>query len=186
MRSVKASFVVGLKVISWIIVVCTTSLLICVFTFCCGLYIAPEIYQRIRLASLERGFQRIQHPPGTTLAERKSEFVPYAANYCAYFVGELREFEGERQEIVDFYTRQYRDGPFSEDLYIVFVEDEGLAKTSFSLRREPEPDWPSYPIVRPDDLGYSGLPLFPADLQGELYIVFLAHKGDFYFDYRCH
>lgn len=183
MRSSKAKR--GTAVISRIGLVCIVALFICVYTYCCWFLIVPEIYQRVRLAGLERGFRNIQHPPATTVIERESESMPYAANYCAYFVGELREFEGERQEIVDFYREQDLNGPFSEDLHILFVEDEGLAKTSISLRGEPDP-WSLPPTVRPDSPGYSGHPPFASDLQGQRYIVFLAHRGTFYFDYRCH
>ncbi|MFN2184100.1 MAG: hypothetical protein ACK2UA_19360 [Anaerolineae bacterium] len=191
----RAGLVGGVVAVSQAAVLAVGILLFaCIFIFCCGFYIAPEVYQRMRLAGLEHGFRRIQHPPGTVLVERRDDFLPYAANYCAYFVGELRRFDGERQEIIDFYRYQDRDRPFSEDLYIVFVEDEdwGLAKTSISLRREAEPASFWSPIVAPGYLGTSGFlgtsgaPPFSTDMQGDFYVVFLAHRGDFYFDYRCH
>ena len=188
MRRDRTGLVSGVVAVSQAAVLAVVLFLLTgIFIYCCGFHIAPEVYQRIRLAGLERCFRRIQHPPGTALVERKDDFIPYASNYCAYFVGELRSFDGERQEIIDFYRQQDRDRPFSEDLYIVFIEDEdwGLARTSISLSREPEPPSFPNPIVGPDDPGYSGLPPFLRDLQGAFYIVFLAHRGNFYFDYRC-
>lgn len=186
MRSARAKSVDGIVAGSKILFASVVLGFICILGWGCGLYVAPDVYQRIRLAALERGFGKISHPSGTALVERKSDYLPYAANRCAYFVGELRAFDGERQEIVDFYTHQTRKDPFSGDLYILFVNDEGLAERSIPLRGESEHSWASRPIVRPDDPGLSGLPPFPPDLEGRLYLVFLAHKGDFYIDYRCH
>jgi hypothetical protein len=92
---------------------------------------------------------------------------------CAYFVGELREYSGERQRIVEFYINQERESPFAENMYVVFLEDGSFTKSIPAediSRNENAVSAAEYAI------SYHWR-LAPSDLEDELYIVYFAYIG---------
>lgn len=152
--------------------------------FCCvSWYFGTDIYQAFRLPQFSKAFNQLSHPTNTTLIDSYQGYPHFAANWCAYFVGELREYSGERQEIVDFYRRQnppslLRNGA----MYILFVGEKSFEPT-FAIYDEI--NW-RYEDDAMTDVIWSW-ELSATDLQDRsYYMVYFAYKGDYYFDYRCH
>ena len=136
-------------------------------------FFGRDIYQFYRLNQYANRFQQLQHPPGTSLVASHRGSPHYGANDCGYFVGELREYSGERQQVIDFYADQEREGLFSEHLYLLFEEDLSEWDDFSKLYGS------KYEISHSWDLS-------PSDLEGDRYIVYFAYQGNAYFDYRCH
>lgn len=166
-----------------------TLVLVCPF-YCCGTFLfGRDICQICKLYLYANSFEQLQHPPGTSLVASRRGFPHFAANYCAYFVGELREYSGERQEVTDFYTAQEREGLFSEHLYLLFVENGEFTEGVPAWRSSggvDDTDWANSSAVGAAEVEISYYwDLSPHDLEGDRYIVYFAYIGS-YFDYRCH
>ncbi len=155
----------------------------CIFP-CAFWFFGTTIHQSCRLRQFHKAFNQFSHPVDTIMVDSLQDTPGYASNYCAYFVGELRTYSGEKQEIIDFYSNQ--DVPPLIDggnIYIVFIEDQsfGVAVPVYE-----DDHWRHY-----DEDAQSNAfwlwELSPSALsETPHYIVYFTYIGDYYFDYRCH
>lgn len=174
------------KVLGTILIVAGLLLIspcMCIFTR----FFVMSAYQEASLDGFARRFHRLEHPPGTVLIESHQGRPYFGENECAYFVGELREYSGERQDVIEFYVNQERKNPFSDNMYVLFLEDgeftESIPVWEGASPWRNEAVWAaegtissSYPS--PDDWGLS-----PSTLEGKLYVVYFAYIGG-YLDYK--
>ncbi len=162
-----------------LLVIWGASIFPCVFWF-----FGPWIHQDSRLRQFSRAFDQFLHPADTILIDSYQGTPHYASNYCAYFVGELRTYSGEKQEIIDFYSNQEVPSLVDEgNIYVVFVEDQSF---STAVPVYEDDHWRHYSqeaqvmaIEWSWDLSPSALSEKPH------YVVFFTYIGDYYFDYRC-
>jgi len=153
--------------------------------FCCvSWYFGTDIYQAFRLPQFSKAFNQMSHPPNTTHIDSYQGYPHYAANWCAYFVGELREYSGERQEIVEFYRKQDPPSRLQDGaMYILFVGEKSFEPT-FPIYDEINWRYQEEAVKEAVEWSWE---LSATDLQDRsCYIVYFAYIGDYYFDYRCH
>ena len=150
---------------------------------CAFWFLGTTIHQACRLRQFHRAFDQFSHPTNTVMVDSFQGTPHYASNYCAYFVGELRTYSGEKQEIIDFYSNQ--DVPPLIDrgnIYVVFVEDQNFSASIPVYENDP---WFYEKDIQKNafwswEISSSNLGETPH------YIVFFTYIGDYYFDYRCH
>lgn len=83
---------------------------------------------------------------------------------------------------LEFYTNQEREEPFSDHMYVVFLEDGGFAE-SVPVWREPI-DWDV--IMAEDAISSSDYwGLVPSVLEGRLYIIYFSYGGGPWEYTRC-
>jgi hypothetical protein len=145
-----------------------------------------DVYQESSLGEFARRFHRLEHPPGTVLV-KSHQSRPYTyGDDRAYFVGELREYSGERQDIIEFYVNQERKKPFAENTYVLFLE--GREFTESIPVWEGASSWHSDAVVAAESVISSPYPspddwnLSPSALEGRLYVVYFVYIGG-YLDY---
>ena len=128
-----------------------------------------SISNNIKLKNMETALSRIEHPVGTSLiSTRGAVGVLWGnSNHCDFYVGEMRQFDGDRQKVLDFYH--------SPDINIAFIENK-IMPDGFTTFDVP------YELNTFADWGIS-----PADLPANLYLVYtfdgLYDPG---MDFRCH
>ncbi len=145
-----------------------------VLLFCCGMLSLPDTFiHNQKLASYVAAFREIEHPPGTSEIGFQSLVTLVGnGNHCDYFVGEMRQFTGERQTIVEFYTGQKVQ---EQPLVVAFVEN-GEFPHETSLRFLPRGldnprNWLDSPSVSLENV----------------YVVYILSVGDNAgLDIRCH
>jgi hypothetical protein len=141
---------------------------------CCGMLSLPDIFiHNQRLASYVVAFQKMEHPLGTSeLSFRSMVTLVGNGNHCDYFVGEMRQFTGERQAIIDFYEGQEVHG---QPVFVAFVEN-GEFPHETSLRYLPQG------LDNPKNWLDS-----PFGSLENVYVVYVFDIGnDAGLDFRCH
>jgi len=138
---------------------------ICCLTFG-GRLIRPamnKIVSRVELRDYEKAFRTLEHPTGTTpLSLRTTSGVLMDAEQgCDFFVGEIRQFNGNHEVISSSYEEQPVSG---NPLEVVFIEN-GLLPAKVSL-------------FLPEPLNtFTGWDLPPASTGQPMYLVYLLVVG---------
>lgn len=112
---------------------CLTAVSLCVGT-CVGTCIVPAVQDRMLntrlLAEMEESLRAIAHPDGTesVKVEKAVGLLIGCGNHRDFFVGELRTFSGNRDEIRAFYAGITIHNPVSDAaqaVEVAFVEPDG-------------------------------------------------------------
>ena len=90
-------------------------IVVCILTLAGPLLIKPAFIKNIggiELNRYENAFQDLQHPAGTTSLSLRSTLgvLTDAVQGCDFFVGEVRQYDGDREAISTFYTDQSVSG----------------------------------------------------------------------------
>jgi len=140
----------------------------------CGIVFFSSILTHNReLAQYAIDFEKIEHPANTSSVSfnRAVGLLSGNGNHCDYFVGEMRRFTGERQELVIFYADQEVAG---KSVRIEFVENGEFAR----LDRWSLPNGLDHP---------QGWLKSSTDSLNNLYVVYVLDVGyEPGFDIRCH
>lgn len=158
------------------------------FFYCSVTWIfGTDIYQWYQLEIFEHKFENIQHPEGTLFVERDRGTPPFATNWCAYYIGELREYTGNKREIIDFYSESSQDTHFINHLFLTFVEGDTLSESvpvgiDHDGMESEAYDWEADYAAK-DAINFFDTMTIE---KGNFYVIYFAYIGNAYFDYRCH
>ena len=99
----------------------------------------------LRLESYSAAFRRVDHPTGSVRvdAQRRIGLLTGNGNHCDFFVGEVRRFDGDREDLRSFYGSQTVRGVGS--LRLAFVDDGGFAADGETVL---PPAWARYETGR--------------------------------------
>jgi hypothetical protein len=125
------------------------------------------VHDRV-LWDMEAQFRRIEHPDGTMrISKRSGVGVLWgSSDHCDYFVGQLRRYPREKEDVVKGYRGQ--------GVEIEFIENRTILPTSDGLILP-------YDFDVLDEWG-----LGPSEDTTNLYIVYIYHFGDIPgLDFRC-
>lgn len=144
----------------------------------CVIVLAPVIGDTIahdrKLRRYQAALRDAPHPGDTLLvsAEKRVGLFVGNGNHCDYFVGELRQYSGSRQEIEEFYAGISIEGYGPVEL--LFVENGQF----------PEPARWTLPRKLDELAEWS---VSPVELQADVYLVYVLAPGfDPGYDIRCH
>ena len=103
-------------------------IVVCILTLAGPLLIKPAFNTNIgeiELNRYENAFQDLQHPAGTTSLSLRSTLgvLTDAVQGCDFFVGEIRQYDGDREAISTFYTDQSVSG---SPIQVTFLEQGQL------------------------------------------------------------
>ena len=145
--------------------------LILLIACCCCIPIFTRLNNDWKLHNYETQFLQISHPSSTSLIALETGVFGVNANDCGYFVGEIRQYLGTRDEIEQFYAAQAAtDEHFFRHTNLIFIE-EGNFSTSGLL---------------PYDLeSVSDWKIATSDLEGDLYLYYFLYDEYTPFDWRC-
>lgn len=128
------------------------------------------IQHNYRLAQYKESFQRMQHPFNTLpLAVKKGVYAGGFGGTSDYFVGEIRQYTGAKQEVEAFYQEQSSGNPLLGNVELIFV-----------VAGKPLDDLLPYEVR---DISAWEIP--SPDLKDDLYLVFFMETGDAGLDIRC-
>jgi len=144
--------------------------LLALMVICClgiaGRVIRPAVNKlssSTELRDLERAFEALQHPAGSLSLSRRTAngILTDAEKGCDLFVGEIRQFDGDREEISPVYARQLVSG---YPLKVLFLDNgEFPVETGAFL---------------PESLStLAGWDLPPASTAQPMYLVYLLVVG---------
>jgi hypothetical protein len=144
----------------------------------CVIVLAPVIGDTMahdrKLRRYQAALRAAPHPGGTLLVSAEKRVGLFVGNghHCDYFVGELRQYSGSRQEIEEFYAGVSIEehGPVS----LLFVENgqfSGPARWTLPPRLDELSEWSVSPV----------------ELQIDVYLVYVLAPGfEPGHDIRCH
>lgn len=142
----------------------------CAVSHCATLSIGSMVLHNYRLAQTKESFQQIQHPPSSVPVTTKAGFYHgELKDSCEYFVGEIRQYAGSRQEVEAFYREQSTGNRLFDDVELIFL-----------IPGQPLSDLLPYQIK-----DISVWDLSTSDLEGALYLIFLMDIGNAGLDIRC-
>ncbi len=155
------------------------------FLFCCvSWFFGTDIYQEFKLRYFSGALNRLSHPPGTAYLDSILSMPHTGSNYCHYFVGSLRSYSGDQQEIAEFYHRQRMPMALREgSLYVAFINGCELAPTYRVYGPDRRASYEDVVREGANEIWESPSPVW-SELQG--YIIYYLDDSEHYFDYRCH
>ena len=127
-----------------------------------------SISNDIKLKKMDIQLSQIKHPVGTSLISTRGAIGVLWGNsdHCDFYVGEMRQFDSNRQKVLDFYH--------DPDINIAFIENKTMPDgfTTFDVPHE---------LNTFADWGIS-----TADVPENLYLVYIFDGfGDVGLDFRC-
>ena len=149
-------------------------LCVCSCVLACGGAVLRDVWaHNRRLARYVAEFEEMRHPENTSRISlhKRVGLISGNGNHCDYFVGEMRRFQGEREEIEGFYAGREVAG---EPVFVAFVENGEFSE----LDRWSMPGGLDDPRDWLDSL---------ADSLEKVYVVYILDVGyEPGFDIRCH
>lgn len=155
----------------------TRLVLFLVFIVLCILIsFGSALVHNFKLNQYAKSFDQIDHPPNTSLVEAKRLVSGYEGKgNCVYFVGQLRKYWSPREEIEAYYSMQMDEEMSSDELELLFIDEEGFIDTTIAYQ---------YPL--PWDVREASDWSIPSlDTQERLYLVFISSTGAEFLDFRC-
>jgi hypothetical protein len=145
--------------------------------FCATLFVGYDVVKNnLKLYRLADNFQSIQHYPHSqkVLSKRAVGLLRGNGNHCDFFVGQLRQYEGNKEDVKEFYP-QWKDEIGGNYVGLVFLENSKFTDEDAYWNLPYDMNEESYWIGEVED-------------ENERYFIvyFLDVGNEPRFDIRCH
>lgn len=143
---------------------------VAIVIICCLSIAGPRVIKpamndlagRVALQEFEAAFQEVQHPVGTerlSLRTATGDFA-HSEQGCDFYVGEVRDYDGDQAEILAAYAHQEVRG---NPVQVLFLDDGQIPAQMRDSLPEPLNDLAAWEL--------------PSDAGQQLYMVYLVVVG---------